>query len=92
MQIVIRGTLLKKNEPKMISDKLSVLDFVIAIDEDTKFPQKLLITASNDKMDEVKSIPVGRMVDAKVYVRGKEKNGMYFNQFNLYAIKPTEIE
>ena len=92
MQIVLTGIMLKKNEVKRISDTLSVLDFIMLIDEDTKYPQKLMITATNDKIDEVKVIPIGRKCDAKVYVRGKEKNGSYFNSFNLYAIKPTEEE
>lgn len=89
MQIVLKGKLLKKNEVKTIGDTKAVMDFVLLIDENSQYPQKILITAFNDNIEPLKAIPEGRLVETKVYLRGKEKGDMIFNQFNCSGIKPV---
>lgn len=90
MLIVLKGLLKKKMPTKKITDTLSVLDFILLIDEDSQYPQKVLITATNDNISLLNAIPEGRLVEAKVYLRGKEKeSGMVFNQFSLSQIKPV---
>lgn len=89
MLIVLKGLLKKKNAEKQISDRFKVMDFVMIIDEDSQNPQKVLVTATNDNIELLNAIPEGRLVEAKVYIRGREKGDMVFNQFNLSNIKPV---
>jgi len=90
MLIILKGILKKKMPKKEVSQTLSIMDFVMVIDEDSQYPQKVLVTATNDNIQLVQAVPDGRLVEAKVYLRGKEKdNGMVFNQFNLSQIKPV---
>ena len=88
MNIEFRGTVKKLFEEKRIADNFCKREFVIAIDEDTNFPQEIMIQAANSKIDLLKGLNVGNKVIAKCSLKSNQsKDGKYFIQLNLWQIE-----
>lgn len=84
MVVNLNGTLKEKRKAKVISDNLEIVEFVLNIDEDTNYPQPLLINAINDKIEILKKYEVGEKLMVRCHLRGREKDGKYFNSITMF--------
>lgn len=84
MVINLNGTIVEKRKPKSINDNLEIAEFILKIDEDTDFPQPILINAINDKMDVLKKYEIGEKVMVRCHLRGREKEGKYYNSITMF--------
>ena len=84
----IKGVIKLINEVKVISDKFSVLEFVISV-PDGKYIQDIILSLVNDKIDIIKPYVVGQEVEVSYNLRGREYNGRYYNTLDACKIQST---
>ena len=84
MVVNLNGTLKEKRKPKTINDNLEIVEFVLNIDEDTDYPQPLLINAINDKIEILKKYEIGEKLMVRCHLRGREKEGKYYNSITMF--------
>jgi hypothetical protein len=84
MVVNLHGTLKEKRKPKVITDNLEIAEFVLNIDEDTDYPQPLLINAINDKIQILNKYAVGEKLMVRCHLRGREKEGRYYNSVTMF--------
>lgn len=94
MTIELTGTLKVIFEKENIGE-LDKQNFVVTIDENTPYPQDIIVQAINKKIETLTSsnVKVGDKVFVKCNLKGKEnKNraGFYFNQLDLWTISKTK--
>jgi hypothetical protein len=88
MNIELKGTISAIMTEKQVSDNLSVQEFVIKIDEDTQYPNEILIKALNSKIGLLKGVAVGNKVIIKCNLNGKKTNdNKWFNSITLWALE-----
>ena len=91
MTIELNGTIKQINETKVVSDKFSQREFILVIDEDSKYPQAISVMANNEAIHKLDSVAVGQKVKAVVNVNGREwvKDGVskYFNTLTLFKVE-----
>ena len=88
MEHKLKGKLILKSEPRQISEKFRVMDFVIET-PDEKYPQKVQFQAANDRIQDVNMLAIGEEVELSFDLRGREYNGKYYNTLNAYKIEST---
>lgn len=88
MEHKLKGKLILKSEPRQISDKFRVMDFVIeTLDE--KYPQKIQLQILNDRIAEMDKYSLGEDLEVSFDIRGREYNGKYYNSLNAYKVESS---
>ena len=80
-----KGTVSFKGEAFAISDKLSKQTIVVTELGDAKYPATIAVDFVNDKMDMLKDIAVGDVVDMDLNFRAnesKKQQGSFFNSIS----------
>jgi len=88
MEHKLKGKLILKSEPKQISDKFRVMDFVIQT-PDEKYPQSIQFQLLNDRIQEIDNFTIGEELEVRFDIRGREHNGRYYNSLNAYKIESS---
>ena len=88
MEHKLKGKLILKSEPRQISEKFRVMDFVIQT-PDEKYPQSIQFQILNDRISEMDKYSVGEELEISFDVRGREYNGKYYNSLNAYKIESS---
>lgn len=88
MEHKLKGKLILKSEPKQISDKFTVMDFVIQT-PDEKYPQSIQFQLLNDRIQEMDKFTIGEELEVTFDIRGREYNGKYYNSLNAFKIEST---
>ena len=88
MEYKAKGKLILKSEPKQITDKFRVMDFVIQT-PDEKYPQSIQFQVMNDRIQEMDKFTIGEEVEVSFDVRGREYNGKYYNTMNAYKVESS---
>jgi len=88
MEYKAKGKLILKSEPKQITDKFRVMDFVIQT-PDEKYPQSIQFQVMNDRIQEMDKFTIGEEVEVSFDVRGREHNGKYYNTMNAYKVESS---
>lgn len=73
-------------DAKTISDKFTVREFVVTV-EDDKWPQDIVLQFVNDKVSLLDNVQVGQEVTVSFDIRGREYNGRYFNNLNAWKLQ-----
>ena len=82
----LKGKLIVKSEPRQISEKFRVMDFVIET-QDEKYPQSIQFQILNDRISEMDKYSIGEELEVSFDVRGRENSGKYYNSLNAYKIE-----
>jgi hypothetical protein len=88
MEHKLKGKLILKSEPRQISDKFRVMDFVIQT-PDEKYPQSIQFQVMNDRIQEMDKFTMGEELEVTFDLRGREYNGKYYNTLNAYKIESS---
>jgi hypothetical protein len=88
MEHKLKGKLILKSEPRQITDKFRVMDFVIQT-PDEKYPQSIQFQVMNDRIQEMDKFTMGEEVEVSFDVRGREHNGKYYNTLNAFKIESS---
>jgi hypothetical protein len=88
MEYKAKGKLILKSEPRQITDKFRVMDFVIQT-PDEKYPQSIQFQVMNDRIQEMDKFTIGEEVEVSFDVRGREHNGKYYNTLNALKIESS---
>jgi hypothetical protein len=88
MEYKAKGKLILKSEPRQITDKFRVMDFVIQT-PDEKYPQSIQFQVMNDRIAEMDKFTIGEEVEVSFDVRGREHNGKYYNTLNAFKIESS---
>jgi hypothetical protein len=88
MEHKLKGKLILKSEPRQISDKFRVMDFVIQT-PDEKYPQSIQFQLLNDRIQEIDKFTIGEELEVTFDIRGREHNGRYYNSLNAYKIESS---
>ena len=88
MEYKLKGKLIVKAEPRQITDKFRVMDFVIQT-PDEKYPQSIQFQVMNDRIQEMDKFTIGEEVEVSFDVRGREHNGKYYNTLNAYKVESS---
>jgi single-strand DNA-binding protein len=88
MEHKLKGKLILKLEPRQISDKFRVMDFVIQT-PDEKYPQSIQFQVMNDRIQEMDKFTTGEEIEVTFDHRGREYNGKYYNTLNAYKIESS---
>lgn len=86
MNVIIKGTLKIIFQEQQVNDRLSKKEIVVTTDEDTKYPQDLIVQALNREIEKLDPFKMGQMVQVTADLRGRESNGRYYNQLVLRDI------
>ena len=84
----LKGKLIVKSEPRQISEKFRVMDFVIET-QDEKYPQSIQFQILNDRIAEMDKYSIGEELEVSFDVRGREYSGKYYNSLNAYKIESS---
>lgn len=88
MEHKLKGKLILKSEPRQVSEKFRVMDFVIeTLDE--KYPQKVQLQILNDRIAEMDKYSLGEELEVSFDIRGREYNGKYYNSLNAYKVESS---
>lgn len=84
--------IIKAISPTMqVTDKYKKRDFVLTTEADTKYPQHVSFTASQEKCDLLDKYREGQQVTVHFNLRGREWNGpqgiKYFNTLEAWRIE-----
>jgi hypothetical protein len=88
MEYKAKGKLILKSEPRQITDKFRVMDFVIQT-PDEKYPQSIQFQILNDRIQEMDIYSLGEEIEVSFDVRGREHNGKYYNTLNAYKVESS---
>jgi single-strand DNA-binding protein len=88
MEHKLKGKLILKSEPRQISEKFRVMDFVIET-PDEKYPQKIQLQILNDRIAEMDKYSLGEELEVSFDIRGREYNGKYYNSLNAYKVESS---
>ena len=88
MNVELKGILKVIFAEEKISDALSKKEIVITVEHDTQYPQDIVCQALNKSIDLITAdFKMGDVVTASCNLKGREKNGKYFNQLVLWGLK-----
>jgi len=96
MTIELIGTLKVIFAKEEVGDKLEKQNIVVTIDENTPYPQDIIVQAINKKRIETltaSNVKIGDKVIVKCNLKGREnksKAGFYFNQLDLWSISKAK--
>lgn len=93
MSYKLKGKLILKAEPRQVSEKFRVMDFVIETPED-KYPQKIQFQILNDRIQEMDLYSLGEEIEISFDLRGREyavpgKETKYYNSLNAYKVESS---
>lgn len=88
MEHKLKGKLILKSEPRQVSEKFRVMDFVIETPDD-KYPQKVQFQTANDRIADMDKYSVGEEIEVSFDIRGREYSGKYYNSLNVYKIESS---
>lgn len=88
MEHKLKGKLILTQEPRQVSEKFRVMDFVIET-QDEKYPQKIQFQVLNDRIQEMDKFKTGEELEVTFDIRGREYNGKYYNSLNAYKIESS---
>lgn len=96
MQVTVTGTLVHKYDEEVISETFKKRDFAVKIDEDTQYPQEILLQLIKDKCDIIDNYALGTKVIVSFNLQGrkwvnKEGEPKFFNTLQAYTIKPVTM-
>jgi hypothetical protein len=87
MNVDLKGTIKVIYAEKQVTETLKKRELVITIEEDTQYPQDIIVQAINNKVDLLNDFKEGFKVQAKCNLKGKATtDGKYFNQMTLWEI------
>ena len=86
MSYDLTGKVKLVQDAKTISDKFTVREFVVTVD-DGKYPQDIALQFVNDKVSLLDNLQVGEEVTVSFDIRGREYNGRYFNNLNAWKLQ-----
>lgn len=86
----VKGTLYKKLSPKVVSEKLTVQDFIIKTDG--KYPQFVLLQVKNDIMVHLENVKEGELINVSFNLDGRLWTGSdgiekCFNSLSVWKIE-----
>ena len=90
--MIIKGRLKLKTKEQIISDKFKKREFVITIDEKTKYPQDILLVLTQTKTDIVDQFNEGDIINCHINFKGREYNGKYFTTIECWQITTDEAK
>lgn len=93
----IQGVIYKIEETQNVSEKFRKRDFVLEIQNNEAYVQKVLFTLIMDKVDEIESFSVGEEVEVDFNLQGKEWTSpsgevKFFNTLSVYRINKIESQ
>jgi single-strand DNA-binding protein len=88
MEHKLKGKLILKSEPRQISEKFRVMDFVIETQYE-KYHQKIQLQILNDRIAEMDKYSLGEELEVSFDIRGREYNGKYYNSLNAYKVESS---
>lgn len=74
MKFEISGTVIRIGATKQITEKFAKREFVVAVDEDTKWPQNIGFESTGDRMAALDTVGVGDVVKVEFELRGRDSN------------------
>ena len=87
MVVELKGTIKLIEQTQQVTDNFSKRDFVVTIDETSKYPQDIVIQAVNDRCGVLNNYSAGQAVIVRANLNGREAKGRYFNTLSLYTIE-----
>lgn len=92
--LAVVGTLQSIGEVKQVTEKLTVRDFVLKIDEDTEYPQTIKFQLSQARTSLLNSIVPGAKLMVNFNLRGREVElaegkKEIFNNLEAWQIVPV---
>lgn len=90
--MIIKGRLKLKSKEQIISEKFKKREFVITIDEKTKYPQDILLVLTQTKTDIVDQFNEGDILNCHINFKGREYNGKYFTTIECWQITTDEVK
>jgi hypothetical protein len=87
MTIDLIGTAHVLFAEQQVSDNYKKKDLVLCIEESSQYPQYLKIQFGNTKMDLLNGVNAGMKVKVSVQLKGNNKNGNYFNNFDAFKLE-----
>ena len=93
----IQGVIYKIEEIQNVSEKFRKRDFVLEIQNNEAYVQKVLFTLIMDKVDEIESFSTGEEVEVDFNLQGKEWTSpsgevKFFNTLSVYRINKIESQ
>ena len=88
----VSGTVIKLFDTKIISDKFSVREFVVRIEEDTEYPQSICLQAAGKRVPLLDDVAAGDVVAISFNLRGREYTGGARHFCNLDAWKIEVVQ
>jgi uncharacterized protein DUF3127 len=94
MAMTVKGTVYAVMDAKQVSDKFRKREFVLETADNPKYPQKLLLEATNDKCELLDQVGVGDTLTVEIDLRGREWRSpsgetKYFNTISAWKIEVT---
>lgn len=89
MNIELKGTIKFVSNVDKISDKLIKKQVVVTIEEDTQYPQQIIVEAINKKIEELEGYLVNDYVTVVANLRGRENKGKYYISLSLVSINKS---
>jgi len=87
MNIELKGTIKLISEPEIITEKLTKNQIVIQIEEDTQYPQDILVEAINKKIGELEGYLPNDYVTLTANLRGRENKGKHYISLSMVSIR-----
>ncbi len=85
MNVDLTGTLVAILPIENVNDNFQKKGFVVQIDEELKYPQKVIAYAVNSRIDLVKNLSVGQAVNISCNLRGREtKDKKYYISLEIW--------
>lgn len=84
--MLITGTLMKKYDTKLITDKFQVREFILSHTE-AKQPQDIILQLQQDDCGRLNDISIGDQVQVSFVIHGRVWDSRYFNTLIATAIK-----
>lgn len=87
MNVELKGTIKVIYAENQVNETFKKRELVITTEEDTQYPQDIIVQAINNKVDLLNELKEGFKVQAKCNLKGKASaDGKYFNQLTLWEI------
>jgi len=87
MSLEVTGKLFRVFETQAISASFEKREFVVVIDEDTKYPQHIKFELAQDKCAIIDNFHEGRNITVSFNLRGREWQGKYFTNLQAWRIQ-----
>jgi hypothetical protein len=97
MTIEIKGTLKLVTDKQVVSDKFIKREIVVSIDNDTNYPQPILIQLGQKILDVVDQFKAGQEIKASCNLRGRawdnQTKGItqYFNSLEAWKVEADGV-